>query len=167
MGVAIMFESTGFTGLTDAQASIVKYWRSQAVGAHVPNRNDIDPGILRAHLAAISIVEVEASGGVRFRIAGSGLRSVLGQDMRGRLLSEVTGEAADMWSLGLTSVLERGLPVGGIIDRANDRHSWLRLPLSGPTGAAMVLCHDVLIAKTPRDGNDFDDQSYRTQILAA
>lgn len=162
-----MFESTAFTGLTDAQASIVKYWQSRVVGGQPPLRKDIDPGVLRAHLAAISIVEIEANGEVRFRISGSGLRSVLGQDMRGRCLSDISGAAADMWSLGLTSVLERGQPVGGIIDRAHDRHSWLRLPLTGANGSAMVLCHDVLIAKTPRNGHRSDNQSYSTQILAA
>jgi hypothetical protein len=162
-----MFETTVFTGLTEAQASIVKYWQSRSVGQAMPRRDDIDPGVLRSHLAAISIVEIESDGGVRFRIAGSGLRNVLGQEMRGRRLSEVHGEAADMWSLGLTAVLERGVPVGGIIDRANDRHSWLRLPLIGLDGAQIVLCHDVLMVKKPCDGDEAGGQSYRVQILAA
>ena len=140
-----MIESNGFSGLTPAQATIIRYWRSRCENGRAPHRHDIDPGVLRSHLSAISIVEVEPDGGVRFRLAGSAVRGVFGQEMRGRRLDEFDGPAADMWSLGLTSVLERQRPVGGIIKRQDDYHAWLRLPLRPTATGYMVLCHDMLI----------------------
>ncbi|MCF6328538.1 MAG: PAS domain-containing protein [Henriciella sp.] len=147
----MMYESNSFSGLTKAQTAIISYWRSKRFGSQLPNRESIDPGVLRSHLAAISIVEIEPAGDVRFRLAGSEVRAVFGQEMRGRRLQEFTGPVADMWSLGLTAVLDKRAPVGGIITRANDRHAWLRLPLEPGNGKRLVLCHDMLLCKLPED----------------
>ena len=141
-----MNESNGFSGLTRAQEAIIAYWRSRCVDGQLPSRGDIDPGVLRSHLSAISIVEVEPDGAVRFRIAGSQVRAVFGQEMRGRCLDEFNSPAADMWSLGLTAVLERQQPVGGLIRRQHDYHAWLRLPLLPTARGRMILCHDMVIS---------------------
>lgn len=133
-------------------------------------RDDIDPGVLRSHLAAISIIEIEADGVARFRIAGSEVRSVFGQEMRGRRLDEFRNEAADMWSLGLTAVLERRAPVGGIIQRADDRHAWLRLPLASRRGDCLILCHDMIMMKPSKLGHTESQssiKSHSTHVLAA
>ncbi|MEL6830329.1 MAG: hypothetical protein AAFO63_09350, partial [Pseudomonadota bacterium] len=79
---------------------------------------------------------------------GSGLRSVLGGNLQGRALSDFNDTVADMFTLGMSAVLARSLPVGGVIDRANDRHAWLRLPLlDAESRVSLVLCHDHLLKK--------------------
>ncbi len=148
-----MYESTGFSGLTKAQTMIVSYWQSKCREGCLPSRLDIDPGALRSQLSAISIVELEPDGGVRFRIAGSQVRAIFGREMRGRRLDEFSDKVSDMWSLGLAAVLDRHAPVGGIIERVNDRHAWLRLPLQADNGC-LILCHDELLSKTPVKGDN-------------
>ena len=150
-GVADMTARAGFRGLNAAQREIVSHWHSVKGSRAVPGKGDIDPGVLRSHLASISIMEVDYRGAARFRIAGSGLRRILGGEMRGRLLSELEREKADMWSLGLMAAVDRMEPVGGIINREKDRHAWLRLPLGGTGSESLVLCHDVLLAHEVAD----------------
>ena len=166
----MMYESNSFSGLTKAQTAIISHWRTKRLYNRLPTRDDIDPGALVSHLAAISIVEIEADGGVRFRLAGSEVRAVFGAEMRGRRLGEFSGDAADMWALGLTAVLDRRAPVGGIIQRPHDRHAWLRLPLESSCGACLVLCHDMVIAKHRIGDDEWTETgavSYSTQVLAA
>lgn len=145
-GVAEMTAKAGFRGLNAAQREIISHWYQVKGSRAVPGKADIDPGALKAHLASISIVEVDYRGEARFRIAGSGLRRILGGEMRGRLLCELERDKADMWSLGLMAAIDRAEPVGGIISRSDDRHAWLRLPLGGSGMTGLVLCHDVLMA---------------------
>ena len=88
--------------------------------------------------------------------------------MRGRLLSELEHDKAEMWSLGLSVAIERAQPVGGVISRQTDRHAWLRLPLGGAGTSSLVLCHDVLLAHDCVDGSDtFGLFSTAPQGLAA
>ena len=141
-----MTSQNGFRGLNAAQKEIVSHWYAVRGARDVPLKSDIDPGRLRAHLASISMVEVDLAGRARFRLVGSRLRQILGGEMRGRWLSELEPEKAEMWSLGLASAIEGARPVGGIIDRAHDYHAWLRLPLEPGEGMSrLVLCHDVLV----------------------
>ncbi len=166
----MMYESNSFSGLTKTQTAIISYWHARRMHNQMPTRDDIDPGALRSHLAAISMIEIEADGGVRFRLAGSEVRAVFGREMRGRRLHEFPGAAADMWSLGLTAALDRRAPVGGIIQREHDRHAWLRLPLEVTGGACLVLCHDMVLAKVRNDGDDTaqsNSLSNRVHVLAA
>ncbi len=139
--------STEFTGFTPSQAELLQHWESCRFGLCLPKREDLDPGAIRAHLASISIVEVEPQGQVRFRLAGSGLRDILGREMRGRCVAELDQTVSDMWSLGLANALDQLRPVGGLIERETDCHAWLRLPLHSPSGRALILCHDTLVPK--------------------
>ena len=161
-----MYESNRFSGLTKTQTVIISYWRSKCLGAQLPKREDIDPGVLRSHLSAISIVEIEPAGDIRFRLAGSEVRAVFGQEMRGRSLQEFKGPVADMWALGLTAVQDKSAPVGGLIKRVNDCHAWLRLPLQAANGKGLVLCHDMLLSNLHVDG-DNSDLSNKVHVLAA
>lgn len=139
--------SAGFQGLTESQSDLVEYWRSCCHTGRLPAREDLDLGAIRAHLAAISMVEIEPQGRVRFRLAGSGLRRILGREMRGRLVADLNQSVREMWELGLSSALEQARPVGGVIERETDCHAWLRLPLRSQTAGPLVLCHDTLIPK--------------------
>lgn len=140
--------STDFAGFTLSQTELLQHWESRRQGLCLPRREDLDPGAIRAHLAAISIVEVEPQGRVRFRLAGSALRDILGREMRGRCIDELDRTIGEMWSLGLSSALEQLRPAGGLIERETDCHAWLRLPLHSTASGALVLCHDTLV---PRD----------------
>lgn len=167
----MLVASKQFSGQTKAQFEIIAYWQDMCARlAALPRRADIDPGVLRSHLAAISVVEINALDHIRFRLAGSEVRSVFGQEMRGRWLHEFSGPAADMWSLGIAAVRKKAAPVGGIIAREHDQHAWLRLPLASDYGAALILCHDMVLPKAHDDGSDEKEhtiQSDRPNILAA
>lgn len=139
--------STEFSGFTPSQEDLLQHWHSLRQGLCLPRREDLDPGAIRVHLSAISIVEVDPLGDVRFRLAGSALRDILGREMRGRRISELDKTIGEMWSLGLSSALDQLRPVGGLIERDTDCHAWLRLPLHSASGSALVLCHDALLPK--------------------
>ncbi len=113
-------------------------------------RASICPGTLRLQLANISLVQIEEDGGEpRFRLAGSGLRDILGIEARGRHLSDVPDLPREPWVDGIGYVLASGKPAGGTIRQENNWHSWLRLPLHNDNGQLrIVMCHDELIDPT-------------------
>ena len=143
-----------FKGVTDSQRKLVDYWCSLCDSEGLAHRESLDPGRFRAMLASISIVEFNRAGEGRFRIAGSRLRDIFGMEARGRRIDDVLGENGEAYSLGLSAALDRGTPVGGVIDQGNGRlHAWLRLPLAGPDGQlTQVLCHDELVRARPKRG---------------
>jgi len=153
--------STDFSGLTEAQSELIKHWHACCHNGALPSRECLDPGAIRAHLSSISIVEVAKGGKTRFRLAGTSLRQIFGREMRGRYLSELDQTAFEMWSLGLTRALEAQQPIGGLIGRDEDTHTWLRLPLHSDRFGLMVLCHDALIPNV-RLASRFNSQSHRT-----
>ena len=153
--------STGFQGITASQSELVRHWYECRNGQALPEREGLDPGAIRAHLASISIVEMEPEGQVRFRLAGSGLRKILGREMRGRLVSELGKDLSEMWSLGLSTALENLRPVGGLIERELDAHAWLRLPLYSARTGTLILCHDTLVSRTQVRDRDAR-QSHKT-----
>ncbi len=114
----------------------------------MPTREDIDPGALRGHLAHISIIDFQAQGSIRFRLAGSKVCALLGRDLKGATLQQLTGRAADMWQTGLADVIETQTPIGGVTDRGDDRHAWLRMPVyDAHSDRCQILCHDMILTK--------------------
>lgn len=141
-----MRQQNVFAGITDAQEVLIQHWQSRRDGKGRVARDNIDPGALRSALACISIVEVDEAGECRFRIAGSRLREIFGVEVRGMRLTEIAGAHGECYALGLSAALERGEPVGGIIEIEGRIHAWLRLPLVGDDGElSQVLCHDELL----------------------
>lgn len=154
-----MRQQNVFAGITDAQEVLIQHWQSRRDGEGRVARDNIDPGALRSALACISIVEVDEAGEGRFRIAGSRLREIFGVEARGMRLADIAGAHGECYALGLSAALERGEPVGGVIEAGGRIHAWLRLPLAGEDGQlSQVLCHDELLASrrlirsTPQDG---------------
>lgn len=136
----------GFAGVTPAQQALVCYWQARRNTQGCVQRESIDPGALRSMLASISLVEIDAGGEGRFRIAGSRLRDIFGTEVRGRLVAEIAGAHGECYALGLSAAIERGEPVGGLIETGGRVHAWLRLPLAGEDGRlSQVLCHDELL----------------------
>lgn len=141
-----MFNKPNFTGVTEAQCLLIAHWHACRASDGLVARDAIDPGIVRSTLACLSVVEVDAAGEGRFRIAGSRLRDIFGMDVRGRRVAEIAGAHGDCYALGLSSAVERGLPVGGLIETGNRLHAWLRLPVADDFGdLTMIICHDELI----------------------
>lgn len=142
-----MFNKPSFAGVTEAQRLLIAHWHECRTSDGTVPRDAIDPGIVRSTLACLSIVEIDAMGEGRFRIAGSRLRDIFGMDVRGRRVAEIAGTHGECYALGLSSALERGAPIGGVIETGNRLHAWLRLPVADENGdLTMVLCHDELVA---------------------
>jgi hypothetical protein len=142
-----MRQQNVFAGITDAQEVLIRHWQSRRDGEGRVARDNIDPGALRSALACISIVEIDEAGESRFRIAGSRLREIFGVEARGMRLADIAGAHGECYALGLSAALERGEPVGGVIETGGRIHAWLRLPLVGDDGQlSQVLCHDELLA---------------------
>ena len=154
--------SNGFAGLTKAQTELIHHWRICRQSGVLPSRACLDPGAIRAHLSDISMIEVTELGDARFRLAGSGLRKLFGQEMRGRLLSDLDQTTYEMWSLGLARAFDMQQPIGGLIEREKDTHAWLRLPLRPADSSALVLCHDALIPNAR-----MRNQSHKTASIGA
>lgn len=143
-----MFQQDIFSGITPAQKLLVRYWKALRDRNGLVHRDLIDPGAVRSMLASISVVEIDAAGEGRFRIAGSRLRDIFGMEVRGMKVDEIAGAHGDCYSLGLSAALERGQPVGGEICDGRRSHCWLRLPLAGEGGRLnQVLCHDELLSQ--------------------
>jgi len=141
-----MFNEPNFSGVTEAQRLLIAHWYACRASDGLVPRDAIDPGIVRSTLACLSVVEVNEEGEGRFRIAGSRLRDIFGMDVRGRRIAEIAGAHGECYALGLTSAVERGLPVGGVIETGGRLHAWLRLPVADDYGTlTMVICHDELI----------------------
>ncbi|MBY9065294.1 PAS domain-containing protein [Hyphomonas sp. WL0036] len=141
-----MRQQNVFAGVTDAQQMLIGHWQSRRDGEGRVARENIDPGALRSTLACISIVETDEDGDGRFRIAGSRLREIFGVEVRGMRVAEIAGVHGECYALGLSAALERGEPVGGVIESGGRIHAWLRLPLAGEDGQLnQVLCHDELL----------------------
>jgi hypothetical protein len=142
-----MFNKPNFAGVTEAQRLLIAHWYACRSSDGLVARDAIDPGIVRSTLACLSVVEVNEDGEGRFRIAGSRLRDIFGMDVRGRRVAEIAGSHGECYALGLSSAVDRGMPVGGLIETAGLLlHAWLRLPVADEFGdLTMVICHDELI----------------------
>ncbi len=155
-----MNNRTVFSGVTDSQRQLIEYWCSLRESSGLVRRDSMDPGKFRAMLSSISIVEFDRFGTGRFRIAGSRLREIFGMEPRGRQLEDVIGAHGETYSLGLSAALERGAPVGGVIEQDGRAHAWLRLPLAGPDGQlTQVLCHDELVPLRRKKGGPDADKA--------
>ena len=112
-----MTKAKVFKGVTDSQQKLIEYWCGLRDSRGSVRRDSMDPGQFRSMLASISIVEFDQAGNGRFRIAGSRLREIFGMEARGRQIEEVLGEHGEAYCLGLAAALERGAPVGGVIEQ--------------------------------------------------
>jgi hypothetical protein len=71
-------------------AGLLAYWQQKRAGRAMPARADIEPTELKALLPHIFMVDVEyAPLRLRYRLIGSALVDVLGQDLKGKYLDEM------------------------------------------------------------------------------
>jgi hypothetical protein len=126
------------------QSLVYEAWRSRLFGRTFIAREDFDLSRIPSELAHVSVLGLE-DGGLRFRLAGSGLRHAFGCEARGQCIDDLpscTGHAE--WGEAAVKALVRLAPVAGR-SRTMDGgvHYWLRLPMSSDgVTVDQVLCHD-------------------------
>jgi hypothetical protein len=136
------------SGATGAQVSLLSYWLTRQDSSGRVPLETINAGDLRSILSGLSIVELDAEGRCRFRLAGSRLCEEFGQELRGKVINDALGERSDEFSEGVAEALESGQPVAGVRDsaRQGECHAWLRLPVSGSDpDVNQVLCLDEFV----------------------
>jgi hypothetical protein len=133
------------------QRELFDYWLKSADGRRMPARSDLDPLKVPRLLPFIGLIDLR--GGLAeasFRLAGTRLHDIYGQEITGKRAYEVfSGDAAPYWHRVHDRLVERGIPLHGVVrGPAQGRDHivlfWLRLPLSEDGGRVdRILCYDV------------------------
>jgi hypothetical protein len=137
--------------VVQGQRELFDYWLRSAGARRMPARSDLDPLKVPKLLPSISLIDVrDGLDGACFRLAGTRLHEIYGQEITGKRAGEVfSGEQADYWRRIHARVLEQGLPLHGVVrGPAKGRDHvvlfWMRLPLSEDGGRVdRILCYDV------------------------
>jgi hypothetical protein len=132
------------------QRELFDYWRSCANGRPMPSRADINPAAIAALLPGISILDAAPQSQLIYRLAGTRLREIFGQEVTGKSVFDLElGEKASYWRAVYRKVVDERVPMQGaikgpVMDRDHVVLFWMRLPL-GDDGETVnkVLCHDV------------------------
>jgi hypothetical protein len=77
-------------GLSAANKSLANYWLSLWRGDALPERSQFRPNKIRALLPNLLMFDVVPDKSVTVRLAGTGLRYILGEDITGRNWLELT-----------------------------------------------------------------------------
>jgi hypothetical protein len=145
------------------QRELFDYWRSCAKDRPMPSRADINPAAIAALLPGISILEAAPGSHLIYRLAGTRLREIFGQEVTGKSVFDLElGEKQSYWRAVYRKVIDEKLPMQGavkgpVVDRDHVVLFWMRLPLGDD--AAMVnkvLCHDVTLPVSVAYGLDQD-----------
>lgn len=117
----------------------------------MPARSDLDPLKVPQLLPYIGLIDVkDGVDQASFRLAGTRLHDIYGQEITGKRAGEVfSGEQSDYWRRVHASLMAKGSPLTGVVrGPAKGRDHivlfWLRLPLSEDGGRVdRILCYDV------------------------
>ena len=137
--------------VTEGQRELFDYWLESAGQRPMPARSDLDPMRVPRLLPDLGLIDLrEGLDSGLFRLAGTRLRDIYGEEITGKRISEVfAGDCAAYWRRVLAKVAERGLPAHGAVRGPIEGRDhvvlfWLRLPLSEDGGRVdRILCHDV------------------------
>jgi hypothetical protein len=128
--------------ILQGQRELFDYWLLSAGVRRMPARSDLDPLKVPRLLPHIGLIDVrDGVDGAAFRLAGTRLHEIYGQEITGKPAGEVfTGEQAEYWHRIHARLVVRG-PAKG---RDHIVLFWLRLPLSDDGGLVdRILCFDV------------------------
>lgn len=137
--------------VTQGQRELFDYWLRSAGQRPMPVRSDLDPLKVPRLLPHLGLIDLrDGVGQGLFRLAGTRLRDIYGQEITGKRIEEVfSGDCASYWSRIHRRVAEKGAPAHGVVRGPAEGRDhvvlfWLRLPLS-EDGARVdrILCHDV------------------------
>jgi hypothetical protein len=136
--------------VTQGQRELYDYWCQTAGSRSMPARSDINPFSVPKLLPCIGLIDLtEGLGEARFRLAGSRLRDVYGEEITGKRIDRVfAGVCADYWHQVHARVADEGALLHGEVrgpvqGREHMVLFWLRLPLSQDgIGVDRILCYD-------------------------
>ena len=131
--------------LSEDQTKLLKYWISKCEAGRLPQRKQVSPADFIFCLSCISILECQSSGEFTFRLTASNLKDVLGEECRGRVVSQECGDEMP-WSEALRRCQATRAPVFGSTPTGHKRlHHWMRLPLEPMAdGRQQILCYDAI-----------------------
>jgi hypothetical protein len=148
--------------VTQGQRELYDYWRKTAGSRRMPARSDINPFSVPKLLPCVGIIDLtEGLDEARFRLAGTRLRDVYGEEITGKRIDRVfAGACADYWHDIHARVAEEGSPLHGVVRGPSQGRDhivlfWLRLPLSQDgMKVDRILCYDTGAApiETARQG---------------
>ena len=123
------------------QRELFDYWLRSADGRPMPARSDFDPLKVPRLLPSIGLLDLrDGLGEASFRLAGTRLHDIYGQEITGKRADEVfSGDRARYWRRIHDRVAEDRVPLHGVVrGPAEGREHvvlfWLRLPLSEDGG---------------------------------
>jgi hypothetical protein len=144
-------------GPHEAQAERIRdlhrYWLSKCRDGRLPTRAAIDPAEIRALLPHIILAEIETPFAIRYRLVGTAVAKVHGDDFTGRLHGTVTGFAGAGLDESFRRAVERAAPVFGHSGLDAGDGTWIGfdyaiLPLS-EDGDRVDKCLAIEIADAP------------------
>jgi hypothetical protein len=144
-------------GPHEAQAERIRdlhrYWLSKCRDGRLPTRAAIDPAEIRALLPHIILAEIETPFAIRYRLVGTAVAKVHGDDFTGRLHGTVTGFAGAGLDESFRRAVERAAPVFGHSGLDAGDGTWIGfeyaiLPLS-ETGGTVDRCLAMECADAP------------------
>jgi hypothetical protein len=136
--------------VTQGQRELFDYWQRSAGRRPMPARSDLDPLEVPRLLPNIGLIDIRGGvGEASFRLAGTRLHEIYGQEITGKRVDDVfAGDAAEYWRRIHARVVDEGRPLHGVVrgpvpGRDHIILFWLRLPLSEDGGRVdRILCHD-------------------------
>ncbi len=140
------------------QKDVFDYWQECRAGRSMPSRADINPAMLKKHLPTISLMNVIDKDTFSVRLAGTGIRDILDEEITGRFLSDIDfKEHQAYWQAAHHRVVTEQRPAQGVApvtwrDKGNLFVFWLRLPLSADGHVVdMILGYDLFLAAAKVD----------------
>lgn len=135
------------------------YWNDLRDGRDAPYRSEIDPRRIRGALETMFILETTQEGGLRFRLAGTKLCEMSGQELRGRSAESlmIFGHERELTLMARRTLGEPGVGVMRVRaehQRAPEGESWageiLLLPMRSELGDMTRILGAVNLADVPR-----------------
>ncbi len=135
------------------QRELYDYWRACAQSRAIPSRFDIDPVAIPHLLPGLSLLDAGTDlDSLRYRLAGTRVGEIYGAEITGRAVFDIGFQhKRDYWRAVYRRVIDERIAMQGAVrgPAAGREHLlllWLRLPLSGLSGAVeRVLGYDAAV----------------------
>jgi hypothetical protein len=138
--------------VTQGQRELYDFWCDAAGPRRMPARANIDPFKVPKLLPSMGLIDI--GGGLddaRFRLAGTGLYDIYGEEITGKRVDRVfAGACAGYWRDIHGAVLECRSPLHGVVRGPAEGRDhvvmlWMRLPLSEDGRVVdRILCFDTI-----------------------
>jgi len=136
--------------VTQGQRDLFDYWCQIAGARPMPARSDINPFSVPKLLPCIGLIDLtEGLAEAKFRLAGTRLRDVYGEEITGKRIDRVfAGASANYWHQVHAQVAQEGVLLQGVVPgpvqgRDHVVLFWMRLPLSEDgKHVDRILCYD-------------------------